>query len=257
MVDPLTVFIGYDQTEDAAYDVCRASLLRHASRPLHIVKLDLPVLRRVGLYWREQHIDEGQRIDALDNKPFSSSFAFSRFLVPSLSLYTGYALFCDCDFLFTADVAELFDIAKAAPHCAVHVVKREHIPTESEKMNGAVQSAYPRKNWSSLALWRCDHAAHRFRLPPRAVNQTPGSWLHAFRWLDDDQIGGLPAEWNWLSGVDMPLTTTPKGIHFTLGVPGLHPGCDDAPYADLWRAEQSKLEKNALPIAGNSFADQT
>lgn len=245
MSEPLTVVIGYDPAEDEAYEVCRASLLRHASRPLHIVKMDLAVLRWADLYWREWHAEDGQCIDALDGKPFSTSFSFSRFLTPILTLYQGFSLFCDCDFLFTADVAELFDIAAAAPQCAVHVVKHDHTPREAKKMGDLAQTRYARKNWSSLILWRCDHPANRHRITPKLVNQTPGAWLHGFRWLEDEQIGAIPPRWNWLAGVNKPLGETPAGIHFTLGVPGIHPGCDDAPYADLWFAERDRLREVA------------
>ena len=41
------------------------------------------------------------------------------------------------------------------------VVKHEHEPTRSVKMMEQAQNAYPRKNWSSVMLFNCDHPANR------------------------------------------------------------------------------------------------
>lgn len=233
---PLVVYIGYDEREHDAYEVCRHSILRHSSLPVHIVRLDQGALRRNGWFTREWRFDrDGQRIDQGDGKPFSTDFSFTRFLVPALSLYQGWALFCDCDFLFTDDIAALFD--EADPRYAVMCVKREHIPAERVKMDGVTQSPYRRKNWSSLVLWNCEHPANR-RLATAAVNTYIGSWLHAFDWLSDTEIGALPEEWNWLSGVSPVGTAIPAGIHYTLGVPTMR-GHEKTPYAGLWFAERN------------------
>jgi hypothetical protein len=235
---PLTVFVGFDDArEPEAFDVCRASLLRHASVPLHIVKLDQAALRRAGWYRREWRHVEGQRVDMGDLKPFSTDFAFTRFLVPALSLYDGWALFCDGDFLFTDDVAKLF--ALADDRYAVMCVKHDHDPAETSKMGGVVQSRYRRKNWSSLMLLQCGHPSN-LSLTGFMVNEFAGQWLHAFNWLTDDEIGALPLEWNWLAGVSPDLGRVPAGVHFTLGVPTM-PGCGEAPYADLWRTERAAV----------------
>jgi hypothetical protein len=240
MSGPLTVVIGYDQAEDDAYQVCRASLLRHSSRPLNIVKLDQAALRRAGWYRRQFRWEGENRIDQGDLKPFSTDFAFTRFMVPALNLYQGWALFCDCDFLFTSDIAEVFGLAddKYALMCVQHSHDR---PIEQTKMGGLVQSAYERKNWSSLCLWNCAHPSNSM-LTGYIVNEWPGQALHSFRWLRDAEIGMLPLRWNWLAGVNPPLGITPSGIHFTLGVPSL-PGCRETPYADLWLAERARLQQ--------------
>ena len=237
MSETLPIFIGYDEREADAFDVCRASLLRHASVPLHIVKLDQAALRRAGWYRREWRYVEGQRVDLGDLKPFSTDFAFTRFMVPALSLYQGWALFCDGDFLFTDDIAKLF--ALADERYAVMCVKHDHDPAETSKMGGIVQSRYRRKNWSSLVLWNCGHPSNA-SLTGFMVNEFAGQWLHAFNWLKDDEIGALPLEWNWLVGVTSDLGRMPAGIHFTLGIPTM-PGCADMPYAQLWRAERANM----------------
>lgn len=233
MIEPLTIFIGYDQNEHDAYEVCRASLLRHASRPLHIVKLDQTALRRAGWYRREWRQEGRNRVDQGDGKPFSTDFAFSRFLVPALSLYQGWSLFCDCDFLFTRDIAEVFALADSK--YAVMCVKHEHDPTETTKMGGIEQGRYRRKNWSSFTLWNNAHPSTGM-LTGYLVNHFSGAYLHAFTWLQDDEIGALPREWNWLAGVDPSMVGgVPAGVHFTLGVPTI-PGCEKTPYAGLWRS---------------------
>jgi hypothetical protein len=228
----LRVFIGYDRREREAFEVCVASLRRHASIPLEITRLDAGCLVRAGLFRRDWRMQaDGQCIDVLDGKPFSTMFAFTRFLVPALCLWEGWALFCDCDFLWRADVAELSDLAQ--PHCAVHLVKHDHRPVETTKMTGQLQTRYRRKNWSSLVLWNCGHWAN-LALTPDRVNTMPGQWLHAFDWLDDRDIGGLDVAWNWLEGVSDPAIE-PKAVHMTRGGPWM-PEWQDVAYADEWRS---------------------
>lgn len=91
----LKVFIGWDSREDIAYQVARSSLLEHASIPVEVHPIKLDELVQEGLYTRT--------IDPLA----STEFTYSRFLTPHLAGYEGWALFCDCDFLFLGDVAEL------------------------------------------------------------------------------------------------------------------------------------------------------
>lgn len=237
------VFIGYDSREDEAYQVCVASLERRAATPTHVVKLDGVAARLAGLYDRPFDIEDGQRIDGSDGKPFSTEFSFARFLVPSLSLYQGWALFCDCDFLFLDDISRLWALRDDSK--AVMVVKHRHEPREAVKMDGCVQAAYTRKNWSSLVLWNCGHPANT-RLRLFEVNRRTGSWLHGFRWLDDDQIGELPVEWNWLSGVSAPIKN-PSAVHFTLGGPWFEDHRHH-PYSDLW-LEQARLLRAEQSLA--------
>ena len=86
-------------------------------------------------------------------------------------------------------------------------------------MDGAVQTVYPRKNWSSLMLFNCDHPAVR-SLTPDVVNRESGAYLHRMQWVADEDIGALPVEWNWLEGWnEKPAQGTPKVVHFTRGGP--------------------------------------
>lgn len=247
-MDALPIFVGFDTREHDAALVCEHSLRRHSSVPLLIQRLHEPSLRHVGLYTRTWTQDGGQKTDAIDGKPFSTSFSFSRWLVPTLMQHRGWALFVDCDFMFLGDAAELF--AEADPRFAVQVVKHRMPEVAGVKMDGQAQQPYFRKNWSSAMLLNCGHAANQ-RLTPAAVNAMSGQWLHGFSWLDDHEIGDISPDWNWLAGVDAPLADgrDPRAIHHTLGTPDM-PGHEAAPYADLWRAELAAVPKPApLPRA--------
>ena len=233
----LPVYIGYDHREEQPYRVCAQSLLAHSSIDLSITKLDIERLRYDGLYRRKSIYANGQNIDQIDGRPFSTWFAFSRFLVPRLNNYKGWAIFCDCDFLFTDDIAKLLPLLDETK--AVMVVKHDHAPPDGVKMQGQLQTAYPRKNWSSFIAWNCSHPSNR-TITSEIVNTRTGRWLHAFSWLKDDEIGELPQTWNWLSGVNEMPSETPAAIHFTLGTPDM-PGHENHPYADLWRAELKRL----------------
>lgn len=207
----LDLYIGYDPAEQAAYDALVNSLNMYS-----IIKpkpLDEERLRASGLYTRP--IDKrGQYYDMLSNAPCSTEFATSRFLTPLLC-QSGWAMFIDCDMVFNCDPIEI--LLHADRSKAVMVVKHEHEGAEKSKMCGMAQTVYNRKNWSSVMLFNCDHPANR-RLSLRDVNERPGRDLHQFYWLNDDEIGELPNDWNWLVGVQ-PKPESPKLCHFTLGGP--------------------------------------
>lgn len=229
---PFRVFVGYDTREDIAYQVCRSSLLCHTTHPLHIEPIIQEKLRSQGLYWR-------------DRDPLASTeFTYTRFLTPYLAGYQGWALFCDCDFLWLSDVAQLFELADDSK--AVMCVHHDHRPTEETKMDGAVQTSYPRKNWSSLMLLNCGHAATR-HLTPEIANTESGAFLHRMLWADDGEIGEVPASWNWLEGsMTMPAAGTPDAIHFTRGGPWFD-GWQDVDYAELWIAERDRYLADSAP----------
>ena len=65
--------------------------------------------------------------------------------------FKGWALFIDCDIVFLEDVNNLFSLAD--DRYAVMCVKHEFKPKPGLKMDGQVQTVYPRKNWSSVVLW--------------------------------------------------------------------------------------------------------
>lgn len=236
---PFPVFIGWDAREVVAFDVCRFSLLRHASIPLHVQALRRDELIEKRLYSRTfTRLHNGQMIDDQDGRPFSTEFSFTRFLVPHLMDHKGWALFCDCDFLFRADVEELMPLLDDSK--AIMVCKQRHIPAESVKMDGQAQISYERKNWSSFILWNCAHPAHRV-FYPYDVSTESGARLHRFCWLSDGDIGALPPQWNWIEGTTQ---GEPKAVHFTAGGPWF-PGYDAVAFAHEWLNERSLSESTA------------
>jgi hypothetical protein len=226
MANAFRVYIGFDPREAEAYEVARFSLLRRASIAVAVTPIRLDELRARGLYWRGA--------DPLA----ATEFTYSRFLTPALAGFSGWALFCDCDFLWLGDIAEL--VAFTAIPKAVQCVQHDHRPSESTKMDGAVQTVYPRKNWSSLMLLDCGHPAVR-ALTPQTVNTESGAFLHRMQWVADADIGALPPEWNWLEGWNRkPLNGTPKAVHFTRGGPWFE-RWRNVDYGDLWAAEHAQL----------------
>lgn len=240
MIEPLQVFVGFDTREERAYRVAVDSLLRHASVPVRVTPLRLSQLELTGLCTRpRRRLEWSSQVwwDEVSGAPMATEFAVTRFLTPLLA-QTGWALFVDCDVVFLGDVAELF--AGVDPNCAVACVQHASIETKAVlKMDGQVQTSYPRKNWSSVCLFNCDHPAN-LALTLARVNSSPGRDLHAFNWLQENQLAALPAEWNWLVGVQS-RPATPKLAHFTLGGPWL-PNWKASAYDDIWLSAESCLE---------------
>lgn len=233
---PYRVFIGWDTREITAFDVCRWSLARRCSHPVSVYPIMEKSLRHAGLYTRPHETKEGRLWDTISKAPMSTEFAITRFLTPYLA-QGGWALFIDCDMLVLGDISDLFK--KADPKYAVQVVKHLHIPEETEKMDGQIQTAYPRKNWSSVMLFNCDHPANR-NLTLDAINTLPGRDLHAFSWLKDEEIGSLPLDWNYLVDVS-PEIDRPLLAHYTLGTPDM-PGYEKGQWAEKWWLEKACLE---------------
>lgn len=222
----MKIFIGWDSREDIAYQVCKESLLRNTSVELDIQPIKQSEMREKGLYWRE-------------HDPLSSTeFSFTRFLVPYLAGYKGWAVFMDCDFLWRGDVAGLMDYAN--PYYGAMVVKHDYKPKETHKMDNRVQHQYPRKNWSSLILFNCDHL-HIKALTPEVVNRESGMYLHQIRFLWDACIGDLPIAYNYLEGwhtkKDCP---NPVAVHFTRGGPWFKDYVD-VEYGDEWMAVAKEM----------------
>lgn len=233
MENKLDVYIGWDSREPIAYDVAKKTLLDRASVPVDVHPIKLAELVEKGAYTRE--------VDPLA----STEFTYSRFFTPWLAGYKGWALFCDCDFLFLDDVAKLTEYLD--PSKAVLCVKHDYTPKATVKMDGKVQTNYPRKNWSSFMLFNCEHPSTR-TLTPEVINSQTGAYLHRMQWAADEEIGGIPERWNWLEGwSEKPETGTPSAIHFTNGGPWFK-DWQNVDYGDEWRAEASKVDPNWKPI---------
>ena len=217
----MKVFVGYDTREDIAYQVCKHSII--SKQPNADVRpLKQQELRDAGWYTRG--------IDKLA----STEFTFTRFLIPELSDFKGWALFMDCDMILTTDIKELFD--QADDKYAVMCVQHDYKVKEQFKMDGQKQTIYPRKNWSSVMLFNCGHKSNR-ALTQDLVNNPDitGAYLHRFSWLKDKEIGELDHTWNYLVGVYNDIEK-PKLIHYTEGGPWFE-NYRNTEFAQLWKNE--------------------
>ena len=185
----LRVFIGWDHRQPVSFAVLAHSIVKHCSRPVSITPLVLDTLPI--------------------NKHGLTPFTFSRFLVPWLCDYRGWALFLDADMFVRGDVAELFDMAD--DKYAAMVVKNEK-----------------KFEWASAILFNC---AQNTALTPEAIEMETLPF-HKIGWLPEEKIGALPPEWNHLVGYDAPRDDA-KLVHFTQGVP-YFPETQGTEYAEEW-----------------------
>lgn len=208
------IFCGYDRREAIGFHVFVHSVIARTSAPVSIVPL-----AAMGL-------PEG-----------SNAFTQSRFLVPKLMRYSGHAIFADAsDMLAMENIAELdalFD-----PRFAIQVVKHADYKTRHKtKYRGTAMECpnmnYPRKNWASVCIFNCEHPAWQL------VDASDPS-LIGLKFLPDDLIGELPAEWNRL--VDEGHSTAEaKILHWTAGVPAFE-AYRDAPAAEAWHSAKRQME---------------
>jgi lipopolysaccharide biosynthesis glycosyltransferase len=209
----INLFVGFDPREAVAYHVFCSSIIQNTSVPVQITPLVLSQLKE----FNETHDDR------------SNDFVYSRFLTPYLTDFKGWAIFADGDMVCQGDLKELIDMAD--PSKAVMVVKHDYQTKATQKYLGNINEDYPRKNWSSVILWNCDHPKHKI-LTPDFVSKQTGKFLHRFSWLDDQDIGELPLEWNWLAS-EYRVNREAKLIHFTLGTPCFK-DYKNSDMADIW-----------------------
>ena len=188
MSDPLRIFIGYDARQILSYTALAQSIVAHSSAPVAITPLVLETLplKRQGL----------------------TPFTFSRFLVPWLCNYEGWALFLDADIALRDDIAKLFALKD----------ERKAVMVAKNKM---------KFEWASVMLFNC---ARCKILTPEYVESANG--LHKITWAFEDDIGNLPPEWNHLVGYDEPNPDA-KLVHYTQGVPAF-PETKDSEHAEAW-----------------------
>ena len=213
----INIFIGYDHREAIAYHVCANSIIRHSSKPVSLTPLALQNMQD----YEEKHTDG------------SNQFIYSRFLVPHLMEYKGWAIFMDGDMLLRDDIEKLWSLRDDSK--AVMVVKHDYKTKMTEKYLGAKNEDYPRKNWSSVILWNCGHAANKI-VTPEFIETATGAQLHRFTWLADDLVGELPKVWNWLPD-EFGSNPDAKLLHYTLGTPSFHDFAT-TPMGDEWHRER-------------------
>ena len=218
---PIPVFVGYDPREAIAYHTCVNSIIRHASQPVAIIPIALNLFQD----YKETHTDG------------SNHFIYTRFLVPHLMGFKGWAIFIDGDMIVRDDMMKLWNLRQLDKD--VMVVKHDYQTCMPVKYLGAKNEDYPRKNWSSVILWNCNSFPNR-QLTPEFVQKSSGSFLHRFSWLDDDRIGDLPPEWNWLPDEYGPNLNA-KLLHYTLGAPCFQEFAD-TPQGNEWHRERILTE---------------
>jgi hypothetical protein len=213
----IKLFHGWDQREAAGAHTFVQSVIDHTSELVAFIPLCY----------------EGMQKDA------SNAFGYSRFFIPELCNFTGFALFLDgADMLCKADIRALWDLRDESK--AVQVVKhdyktkfpRKYLGTEMECDN----PTYPRKNWSSCVIWNAGHIAH-FNAREK-LRTEGGPYLHRFSWLKDSEIGELPAEWNWIPE-EQGINTAAKILHFSTGIPAI-PAHRDVPHAMEWQMASAR-----------------
>lgn len=217
----IRVFAGYDPREAIGYHVFSSSVIRRSTEPVAIHPLGLSLLRG----YRERHEDG------------TNDFIYSRFLVPWLCNFEGWAIFCDgADMLLRDDIGKLWDMRNS--RYAIQCVQREYITRNSVKYRGTVLEApnesYPRKNWSSVMLMNCEKLS---QLTPKFVEGATGKELHRFEFTQE--LGELPQTWNHLVG-EQGYDPEAQLVHFTLGIPSF-PSYRQCDYGDDWRLELSHV----------------
>lgn len=218
----LTIYIGWDSREQESYEVAYYSAFEKYPGA-KIYPLKQQDLRQQNLYWRKE------------DSQASTEFSLTRFLVPLLNEYQGYALYMDCDVLVKDDVRKM--VPEWFGAYSVACVKHDYVPKTNLKKDMEIQYFYPRKNWSSVMLFNCGHVCS-LNLTAEYVNSAAPSELHRMKWADES-IYGLDPEWNCLSGYyDIP---DPKIIHYTDGGPWLEK-YSDCDYADDWKSFRDLLK---------------
>lgn len=199
----LPIYIGFDHRQVVSYTALHTSIMANASKPVAITPLCLPTLPidRAGL----------------------TPFTYSRFLVPWLQNYQGWAAFLDSDILVLGDIAELFGFC-------------------DDKYALMVSKNVKRFEWASVILFNCGHPKNRVLTPEHVQNER--NPLFKFEWLSPDEIGDFPREWNHLVGYDAKRGDA-KLIHYTMGVPAF-PETEMSEYAREWH-QFNKIANSTVP----------
>lgn len=199
------VFIGADPRQVVSLTTLTHSIHANAKEPVEVIPL------------------------VIENLPLKrqglTPFTWSRFLVPHLSNYEGRSLFLDADMLTLGDINEVFDIGRQQSTKAVCVMQDQ-----------------PLFEWASMILFNNAHPANK-KLTPEYIETTTDG-LHKIGWLEKDDIGKLPLDWNvcvpysiegqHANGAGMrQAPANAKLVHFTTGVPHWWETADQ-PYANAW-----------------------
>jgi hypothetical protein len=199
------VFIGFDPRQAISFTVAATSLVTTTDTPVAVSPLvysQLPLTRK-GL----------------------TPFTWTRFLVPWLCGFKGWAAFLDADAFLRGDINDLFKMAD--DKYAVMV---------SDACTGNL--AFER---AAIMLFNCAHPDNA-KLTPEFVNTQDG--LHKIGWTEN--IGTFPGTWHHLVGY-MAENPDAKLVHFTQGVPCWQETVDSE-HAPEW-INMAKVAFSAQPWA--------
>ncbi len=221
----IQIYAGFDPREEVGYHTFCSSVIHHATEPVSITPLHLGSLQKI---YREGHTDG------------TNAFIYSRFLIPYMQRFSGFALFVDgADMIVKDDIAELWALRNpfVAVQCVQHAYKTKHPRKYVGTGMEADNRDYPRKNWSSVMLINCAHYAWR-DMTPEKISKMTGSELHTLSFIPERYIDALPAEWNWLAD-EYGENPSARLIHHTAGIPAW-PAYHNTPHAaDWWKAHQN------------------
>lgn len=232
----MNIFIGFDSSnygQQLAHNVCKRSIQKINKT----IKINTLVKRELEIKKIYKRIDNTG----------ATEFTYTRFLVPYLCGYKGWALFCDSDFLWLKDPTEI--IENYDKNIAVYCVQHNYTQCNGKlKMDGQQQEWYPRKNWSSLMLFNCEHPSIIINLTPENVNIKSPSWLHRMEWCKDNEIGNINKKYNYLVDYYNDMDINEIGaLHFTDGGPW-HPLYKNVSFGEYWLEYLTEEEKQKLII---------
>lgn len=222
----IRLFVGWDDREQVGSHVFDSSVVHNSSAPVSITHLKKSAVAQMF----GSSIQEG-----------SNAFTMSRFLVPAMCDYSGFAIFADgADMICRGDLLDLWNLRDNG--YALQVVKHQYqtrnpIKYAGTKMESANQD-YDRKNWASLMLINCSNRVWRQFTPENLSRMKPLDALQ-FSLIPDSSIGSLPDDWNWLVDEQGPNPRA-KIAHWTAGIPGF-PHYAFTPHSDEWRAELRRV----------------
>lgn len=220
----VNVYVGKDKSNPLPYEVCVRSITEQLS-------IDVFPVNKYTI----------QEYNRIPDKFESTDFSFARFFVPYLNGFKGVSIFVDGDFLFLSNISDLIQLFD--PKYALMCCQHEYNPTNKFKMDGKLQSSFPRKNWSSLMIFNNAHPKMR-TLSPETINCQSGAFLHRFKFLEDGEIGSIPFQWNWLVGhYHEPLDGSPKALHYTEGGPWLE-DYKNSEYSDIFHTYKRRFNLN-------------
>ncbi|MDC1061724.1 glycosyltransferase [Hellea sp.] len=238
-MNTIPIYIGYDRRMPVTYHVAAHSIARRASHAVSFSPIIITALQKQGLMTRPLQANQ------------STEFSFSRFLVPYLMNYKGWAIFMDNDVVVLDDIVNLWKLRN--DKYTVMCVKHDHIPENNIKFLGEQQLKYKKKNWSSVMLLNCSKCKI---LTPEYINSASGLDLHRFNWLEGDHlIGEIPHEWNFLIDYDPGELEDQKILHYTDGGP-YYSTFENCQFSEVWVNERHHMLKATEKSLGEVFPNE-